>query len=161
MLNADVDGQWDILISNPPYISPEGFERDTARSVRNWEPRVALVPPLVVAANGGGLGGGLQGGDVFYPRLLEIAEGVGARVMLVEVADMAQAVRVAGMMEGKGGWEGCEIWRDWVDEGRENEDEDEVVGVNGKEVRVRGEGNGRAVLCWRGAGGRWIGRDGA
>lgn len=98
-------------------------------------------------------------GDVFYPRLLEIAERVSARVFLVEVADMEQARRVVAMVgeKGRGGWEGCEVWRDWPD-GSDGEGNGEVVEVGGREVRVRGEGNGRAVLAWRGGGGRMLGK---
>ena len=54
------------------------------------------------------------------------------------------------MVVGKGGWDGCEIWRDWIGEGRVREGE--VVEVEGEMVRVRGEGNGRVVVCWRGEG---------
>jgi hypothetical protein len=36
---------WDILISNPPYISPTGYWKTTTRSVRGFEPKLALVPP--------------------------------------------------------------------------------------------------------------------
>lgn len=109
-------------------------------------------------------------GDTFYPRLLEVAERVDAQVLLFEVADMEQAIRVARMVLGKGVgvWKGCEIWRDWpaaaggkVDGGGDGDGggEVEVVGVRGKDVRVRGEGNGRAVLAWRGDdGGRMVGR---
>lgn len=90
--------------------------------------------------------------------------------MLVEVADMEQAVRVAGMVRGQGRdrdhqgggvrWEGCEIWRDWPTAARA-EGGEEMVEVRGDEyVRVRGEGNGRAVLAWRGEdGGRMIGKE--
>lgn len=109
-------------------------------------------------------------GDTFYPRLLELAERVGAQVLLFEVADMEQAIRVARMVLGKGvgAWKGCEIWRDWpaaaggkVDGGGDGDEDGEVeaVGIRGKDVRVRGEGNGRAVLAWRGKdGGRMVGR---
>ena len=75
-----------------------------------------------------------------------------AQVLLVEVADMQQAVRVAEMVVGggeRGNWEGCEIWRDWPAGGGEGE----VVVVRGESVGVRGEGDGRAVLAWRGEGG--------
>ena len=44
--------KWDILVSNPPYISPSGFAHSTARSVRNYEPRIALVPPSPSPAAG-------------------------------------------------------------------------------------------------------------
>ncbi len=96
-------------------------------------------------------------GDIFYPRVLEIAEQVGARVVLVEVGDMEQAVRVAGMvlMKGRGVWEGCEVWRDWPAAGGDGE----VVEIKGEKVKIKGEGNGRAVLAWKGGDGeRMIGK---
>ncbi|OAX80139.1 hypothetical protein ACJ72_05538 [Emergomyces africanus] len=38
-----------IVVSNPPYISPAQFiNGTTARSVRKYEPRIALVPPPVI-----------------------------------------------------------------------------------------------------------------
>ncbi len=127
--------------------------------MRNYEPRGALVPST--ACSSGGKSGEAEGdgGDIFYPRVLEIAEQVGAQVVLVEVGDMVQAVRVAGMvlMKGKGIWEGCEIWRDWPAAGEEGDGE--VVEVKGEKVKVRGEGNGRAVLAWKGGDGkRMIGK---
>lgn len=149
-------GDWDVVLSNPPYISPQGYWRDTSRGVRNWEPKLALVPPAMPGVDGLGPGGA---GDVFYPRVLEIAEGVGAKVVVVEVADMGQAGRVAGMVGRKGGWDGCEVWRDWVCGGRGEEDASEVADGDGRRVRVIGSGNGRVVVCWRGGGGSWIGRD--
>lgn len=98
----------------------------------------------------------VEAGDVFYPRLLRAAEEVGVRVVLVEVADMEQAIRVAGMVVRRGVrvWEGCEIWRDWPATAVGEE-----VEVEGEMIRVRGEGNGRAVLAWRGEGGRMLGRE--
>lgn len=142
------------MISNPPYISPRGFDTTTARSVRNYEPRDALVPP---ARKGGA--GEEAGGDVFYPRLLEIAARVRAKVVVFEVADMTQAGRVAGMVARDGKWEGCEVWRDWAGEGVE--ERGGMMGIDGREVRVVGreEGNGRAVLAWTGEGGRMLGRE--
>lgn len=43
---GEVQDEWDLLTSNPPYISPRGFSVSTSRSVRNWEPKLALVPPV-------------------------------------------------------------------------------------------------------------------
>lgn len=96
----------------------------------------------------------VDAGDIFYPRLIQLAEQVGARVLLVEVADMEQAIRVTRMVLGKGErvWDGCEIWRDWP--GVRGDGGGEEVEVRGGRVRVRGEGNGRAVLAWRGEMGR-------
>lgn len=104
----------------------------------------------------------VEAGDIFYPRLLQVAEEVGARVVLVEVADMEQAIRVARMVVRKGGriWKGCEVWRDWPAANGVGDGNGEVVEVEGEMVRVRGEGNGRAVLAWRsGHGGRMIGKE--
>ncbi|KAL9064011.1 MAG: hypothetical protein Q9161_009144 [Pseudevernia consocians] len=152
---------WDVVISNPPYISPSAFNTTTSRSVRNYEPKSALVPSPTHALDQN-RGAEETAGDTFYPRLLDLAEQVGAQVLLVEVADMEQAVRVARMVlaESKGVWAGCEIWRDWPAAGGEGEEE--VVEVDGGKVRIKGEGNGRAVLAWRGGdGGRMIGKKSA
>lgn len=99
----------------------------------------------------------VDAGDMFYPRLLEIAAQVSARVLLVEVGDLEQAFRVVAMVAGKreGVWEGCEIWRDWP--AGNGEGGAEWVKVGGYGVRVRGEGNGRAVLAWKGDGRRMLG----
>lgn len=144
------------MISNPPYISPAAFDTTTSRSVRNYEPRCALVPPTTPASSS--QGAEVDAGDIFYPRLLHLAEQVSARVLLVEVADMEQAIRVARMVLGKSKrmWDGCEIWRDWPAAGASGmgDGEGEVVEVQGGRVRVTGEGNGRAVLAWRGGDGR-------
>ncbi|KAK4981439.1 hypothetical protein LTR66_009993 [Elasticomyces elasticus] len=102
--------QYGILISNPPYISPLEFDNTTSRSVRNFEPKLALVPPSDAALSG------IDQGDVFYPRLLAIAEEVGAKLVLLEVADLTQARRVATMAYERRVWDGIEIWRDDPDE---------------------------------------------
>jgi HemK-like putative methylase len=73
--------QFDIVISNPPYISKHQYLQQTSFSVREYEPRSALVPPDNSA-------------DLFYPRILEIAESVGAKAVLVEVGSFSQARRV-------------------------------------------------------------------
>src|SRR5690606_11160420 len=58
---------WDILVSNPPYVSPSAFWNTTTRSVRGFEPKLALVPPAA------GAGTAVEQGDEFYPRLLAFA----------------------------------------------------------------------------------------
>ncbi|KAI0197073.1 HemK family methyltransferase [Xylaria flabelliformis] len=155
----------DILVSNPPYISQRGFETDTARSVRNHEPRRALVPsrPLspVVAT--------CAPEDIFYARLLEIADTLRPRVAAFEVGDMAQAMRVVEMAiarsrpeENEQGddrdglvfsarWDVLEIWRDWPDcLPSEAEEEEDVVVICGRRVPVRGSGHGRSVFLSEG-----------
>lgn len=145
-MKGDGPKKWDILISNPPYISPRAFTNgSTSRSVRNYEPKLALVPPQsstsTTTSN--------DEGDTFYPRLLHIAHSLNIHLLVFEVADMAQAKRVVGMVFEKGVWNGgCEIWRDFPGQGGRDWD-GEVVEVEGKEVRVRGEGEGRAVCAWR------------
>lgn len=158
---AGACGYWDVLISNPPYISRREFAKTTARSVRNWEPRQALVPPLPSPGRTQYLqskssdsistaapsDSHFEDGDIFYPRLLDIATGVGAKVVLFEVGDMAQAKRVArSIVEKRNDWAGCQIWRDWPGQGFQREKESTVIGE--KRIEVLGEGNGRAVFAW-------------
>ncbi|KAI9864654.1 MAG: hypothetical protein M1813_003143 [Trichoglossum hirsutum] len=132
---------YDVLVSNPPYISPSGFIKDTSRSVRNWEPKLALVPCAR------SLESSCKRGDEFYPVLLGVAMQVRCRLMALEVADMEQAKRVVSMVREIGKWEGVEIWGDWVD----HRSRTGSVNVgNGREVTVRGEGDGRVVVCWNG-----------
>lgn len=151
----------DILISNPPYISPKSFNTDTTRSVRNWEPRLALVPRSInsnqelPSLNHEDV----PPGDGFYPRLLSIAEKIKAKIVLLETADLDQAIRVASLAIQSSLWDRIEIWRDWPDQGNGVVGEpSETVQLRGMTVPIRGEGNGRAVLCWNGEGGKWIGR---
>ncbi|KAL5352002.1 formate dehydrogenase (NAD+) [Pseudogymnoascus australis] len=60
------DETFDVVTANPPYISRLGFNRDTERSVRNFEPQLALVPPVD--------GGEGRPEDIFYGRIVERAE---------------------------------------------------------------------------------------
>ena len=134
---------WDILISNPPYISPSAYWKTTMRSVRKYEPKLALVPSPRSKFND------TQQGDMFYPRLLKIAEEVEAKVVLLEVADIEQALRVARLAQKLDVFDGIEIWRD-------DPTSSQCSSEDGFEVH--GEGNGRSVVCWRGVGGSWLGK---
>jgi len=159
----------DIIISNPPYISPQSYLRDTSRSVRNYEPKAALVPRG--NGDGGVVGNGeckddarrdTAIGDRFYSRIMEIAQIAQAKYVLVEVADMAQAERVAALaLEYP--WDHCtdrhrcEIWRDWPAQGKGKGSERNLaasVEICGERIPVMGEGNGRAVFWYRGEVGR-------
>lgn len=135
------DETFDVVTANPPYISRLGFNRDTERSVRNFEPQLALVPP----GDGGEEG---RPEDIFYGRIVERAEEVGARILIMEVAGTGQAGRVARMVRGRRGWGEVEIWRDFpegvVGEGGE--------GKVGEDIVFRGVGEGRSVVCWRAVG---------
>ncbi|KAI2784621.1 S-adenosyl-L-methionine-dependent methyltransferase [Daldinia loculata] len=140
---ASERGAVDILVSNPPYISQEDFDRDTERSVRNHEPRLALVPE---PSADNSLYATVLPQDVFYARILDVAKILQPRFVVLEVGGLAQAVRVARMaLERWGGVEEAEIWRDWPDM-QPREDEPGSVDVAGMAVPVRGSGNGRVVF---------------
>lgn len=135
---------WDMMISNPPYISPRSFNQDTSRSTRSYEPKVALVPPRSqsLATEVETTRIDVSVGDSFYPRLSELAERSNAKILLVEVADMAQARRiVAKGVERRYGYQ-FEIWKDWPDKGVMSE-----TLIGGASVKVIGHGHGRSVLA--------------
>jgi len=139
--------KYDVLISNPPYISSAAFRITTAASVRRYEPKLALVPPHSPSQQI------VEDGDAFYPKLYDNAKLVNSRVVLFEVADMEQACRVAAMADKH--WATVEIWRD--DPGA-NVGETEYADVehgNQQKVRVRGKGNGRSVVAYTTEGTRW------
>ncbi|KAL1963210.1 hypothetical protein VTN77DRAFT_8643 [Rasamsonia byssochlamydoides] len=92
---------WDVLISNPPYISPSDLKNGTtARSVRVYEPTLALVPPLPALSDSSELNvGDIERQDTFYPRLLSLAFKLGTRLAILECGDLAQAQRVVCMAQ--------------------------------------------------------------
>lgn len=84
----------DLLISNPPYISASDFrDGTTARSVRLFEPRLALIPP----ASGSTEDAQDRPEDVFYRRILTLSIKLQAKVTVLECGDMTQAGRVVEM----------------------------------------------------------------
>lgn len=99
-----VDGNFDVVVSNPPYVAESEWWRSVGGSVRRWEPKEAVCAP--------------ENGDAFYGRILKVAEEVGARVVLVEVGGWDQAGRVKELWERMGGWGGVKVWRDYVGKGR-------------------------------------------
>ena len=141
---AMYEGHCDIVISNPPYISPQGFDHETSRSVRNWEPKTALVPRAAHAGNAFPSAPDDVKGDVFYPQLLQITKRIHARLLVLEVADMAQAIRVARLTVTSIYPTRIEIWRDFLQGG----DCVEMTVVAGEKIRVYGQGDGRAVVAW-------------
>ncbi|KAK7745204.1 hypothetical protein SLS62_009833 [Diatrype stigma] len=150
---AEEEERIDVLVANPPYISTHGFDHDTGRSVRNHEPKLALVPDPTLLKDDGSGSPRPKDEDVFYARLLQIAEQMRPEVIVFEVGDLAQAVRVVGMalsgMQKRGEWNsGVEIWRDWPDE-VPGEDEAQAVEVSGINVPIKGSGNGRVVVLRR------------
>jgi methylase of polypeptide subunit release factors len=138
-LHTESTPNFDLLISNPPYISPKSFRWTTARSVKMYEPTSALVPPYTSDMSDE------DAADRFYPSLLSVAIQVNAKAFLFEVADMEQAVRVALKAHEQGVWEGIEIWRDCPGAGSRVED----LQVGNTTIKVRGVGNGRSVFAYR------------
>lgn len=140
-------GDWDMMISNPPYISPRRFSQDTSRSTRSYEPKIALVPlcshSLATKVETASID--ISIGDSFYPRLSEVAERSNTKILLVEVADMAQARRIVAKGLERRYWYQFEIWKDWPDEGTMSE-----TLIGGNSVKVIGHGHGRSVLAWKG-----------
>lgn len=103
---------WDVLICNPPYISPDQFGNGTtARSVRFFEPKLALVPPTAVSDGERKMPGTSQKiymtsevnsetgfdahADTFYPRLISLSSLLNAKLSVFECGDSQQAQRVA------------------------------------------------------------------
>ena len=116
--------------------------QETSRSVRNWEPRLALVPEIDCYD-------GVAPEDVFYRRLLDIHTRLSrSKVLIVEIGDDAQALRVAGMAlenELPSRRNTVEIWRDGPNAMNGPKGFEEVI-VGGVVVRVEGLGNMRAVV---------------
>lgn len=184
LLHARGRMDWDILLANPPYISPHQIWGTTARSVRNYEPRIALVPSKDRLKDESEKLGAHEAerdlddkqADLFYPRLLTIASALNVKVLLMEVGDTAQALRVARMAAEQSAtpiaastpnassnnddtrreskmWKGIEIWRDgigaWGAEIVREERYGGTIVVKGPEEETAG----RAVVCWRCEGG--------
>ncbi|KAI1266442.1 hypothetical protein F5Y18DRAFT_358578 [Xylariaceae sp. FL1019] len=152
-------GAIDILVSNPPYISQRGFNTDTERSVRTHEPRLALVPPPLsdsrpsdkemTAESYRNPLGPENPEDIFYARLLQIAAHLKPKIVAFEVGDLGQAMRVMEMALGKAGkemgleWDVSEIWCDEMDGSQR------VQNLDGRDVLIMGNGNGRVVFLMR------------
>lgn len=149
--NANLE--YPILISNPPYVSAEDFMRKTEFSVRRFEPKLALVPSPSYATTS------VDNADVFYPRLLTIADRVNAKAIMFEVGDIKQARRVAKLVRDKitmTPWKGIEIWNDQPtlnDDSGHSLAPDPII----TRVNVRGNGKARSVFAYRDVGEKWFG----
>ncbi|KAI9788939.1 MAG: hypothetical protein M1835_002000 [Candelina submexicana] len=144
---------WDVVISNPPYISPKAF-RTTSRSVRNFEPGLALVPPPQNAINLGEtteLGHATNEGDTLYPGILGIATKVNTKLAVLEVSNLEQAIRVASIALDTEYWDTVEVWRDSLNsngpQAREGAAQPNLLVVEGHKILLWGDGNARAVVC--------------
>ncbi|KAI3138830.1 hypothetical protein CBS147325_6885 [Penicillium roqueforti] len=108
--SPDQESECDLLISNPPYISQTDFRNGTtARSVRRFEPKLALVPPY--------LGSGMEDcmpEDIFYHRILTLALKLKAKLTVLECGDSHQANRVVALHKrlasAESGQSRAEVW---------------------------------------------------
>ncbi|TDZ74234.1 Mitochondrial N(5)-glutamine methyltransferase MTQ1 [Colletotrichum trifolii] len=134
----------DVLVSNPPYISNRVWTYGRGQmgySVRKYEPKLALVP-----GEDAPVYEGCEHADVFYKRLLDVAGSLRPRVVLFEVGDEEQALRVVRLVKQSAYTKGArvEVWRDWPDLAPEEDEKGEVI-VQGDAVVVKGSGNIRSV----------------
>ncbi|KIW70673.1 hypothetical protein PV04_02918 [Phialophora macrospora] len=90
---------WDMVIANPPYIGPKDYDLGgkTEPSVRNYEPKEALVP----VADGFFKSPAIIQADLFYQPLIRIAQAVNAQLLVMEVGDSSQGARVGKMVVKK------------------------------------------------------------
>ncbi|KAJ5752334.1 hypothetical protein N7520_009251 [Penicillium odoratum] len=87
----------DLLISNPPYISTADFRNGTtSRSVRRFEPHLALVPPHTLQST---MPEGCNAEDIFYHRILTLSLQSRAKITVLECGDIMQARRVVTMCQ--------------------------------------------------------------
>ncbi|KGO63679.1 hypothetical protein PITC_072060 [Penicillium italicum] len=108
--SPDQESGCDLLISNPPYISQLEFcNGTTARSVRRFEPKLALVPPH----SGSGVEDCMPE-DIFYHRILTLAYTLKAKLTVLECGDSHQAHRVVALHKrlasAESGHFSAEVW---------------------------------------------------
>ncbi|KAL3469381.1 S-adenosyl-L-methionine-dependent methyltransferase [Aspergillus californicus] len=97
VVTGDPGLRCDVLISNPPYVSPKEYlDGTTSRSVRKFEPELALVPPdsalLSVAGDKT-----LRREDIFYHRIAALIPRLRVKLSVLECGSHSQAVRVAAL----------------------------------------------------------------
>lgn len=147
------NSRWDLLISNPPYISQDVWNHGRGQlglSVRKYEPRLALIPDGNLPRPAW-----CDAADVFYSRLLDISALLGPKVMLFEIGDESQARRVLQLYfrHEVASLARVELWRDWPDSepAQDEKSQIEVATRDGDKqvVSVRGSGLLRCVFIQR------------
>jgi HemK-like putative methylase len=142
--------KWDVMVSNPPYISRRAWNYggdQVGYSVRKYEPSLALVPgdDISVPVD-------WNHEDVFYARLLEIACHLKPRVMLLEIGDKEQARRVMSrfLQHNLSINSEVQVWRDWPDLASAG-DKDCILEVpvndgSSRTIPIQGDGNIRSIF---------------
>ncbi|KAL8807449.1 MAG: hypothetical protein Q9200_004667 [Gallowayella weberi] len=130
---------YDIVVSNPPYVSPAGYNHTTTRSVRNYEPKLALVPNMEHDSD-------VVVGDAFYPHIVSLAEQMNASMIAVEVGDTEQARRIARMIGKRQLWRKLNVWGDGILDDGNSRMEAHHSGI--LPFTAHGTGEGRAVAAW-------------
>ncbi|KAL4981282.1 S-adenosyl-L-methionine-dependent methyltransferase [Aspergillus falconensis] len=98
-LSASSGPHCDVLISNPPYVSAEQYhDGTTSRSVRMFEPKLALVPPESTRLSMVG-SRHVQREDIFYYHIASLVPLFQAKMAVFECGSRSQALRVATMCE--------------------------------------------------------------
>ncbi|KAL4911680.1 S-adenosyl-L-methionine-dependent methyltransferase [Aspergillus aurantiobrunneus] len=85
----------DVLISNPPYVSPEEYyDGTTSRSVRIFEPKSALVPPENIHSSISE-SEHVRHEDLFYYHFGALIVAFQVKMAVFECGSRLQAIRVA------------------------------------------------------------------
>ncbi|KAL4976205.1 S-adenosyl-L-methionine-dependent methyltransferase [Aspergillus desertorum] len=116
-LSASSGLQCDVLISNPPYVSVEEYhDGTTSRSVRMFEPKLALVPPECTPLSMIG-SRHVQREDIFYYHIACMVPLFRAKMAVFECGSRSQALRVAticqsiiGRRGGRNGQVLVDVW---------------------------------------------------
>ena len=141
---------WDVVLANPPYVSEtEYFSALTERSVRCFEPKLALVPEPASDTSlvSHDKGRRAYPEDRFFRAILDISSAVHARVLTMEIGSTDQATRIARLAQCMSGKDNrpphVEIWRDDPSAG----DRETIAGPADKTpIEVIGSGNARTVF---------------
>ncbi|KAL5332463.1 S-adenosyl-L-methionine-dependent methyltransferase [Aspergillus crustosus] len=89
----------DVLISNPPYVSPREYhDGTTSRSARMFEPKNALVPPDNSESSIVGFKHVRQE-DIFYYHTTALVSRLQVGLVILECGSHSQALRVAALYQ--------------------------------------------------------------
>lgn len=152
-----MDSSWDVVISNPPYISSKELTGSglVEKSVRKYEPRLALVPPDDNDCEPQDR----STPDLFYRLLAKITLKLDASLLVMEVGDTDQANRALRLAhrELSQGDNGA-LFESWRDDGsvRQDNHHGEIRHDPEKTKTASGEEiSDRAVVYWAGDWARW------